>query len=326
MSEKLKVKCDKEIMMQIESHCFSELEVEVGGFLLGKHDDGSSEILAAVKAGKTRQTQTQLTFTHETWDDLHKLIDDKYPELELLGWYHSHPGFGVFLSDYDAFIQHSFFSSPHNVALVVDPIKGSRGWFISKKEKVMLLKEEKTDTERVVAKDKISAISDEKLKKSRLSVGVGLWTVSLVLSTILIGSLFFVVSNSIKNRDKEIAQLQSELLLFRYSMPTFEKFFPVNGSEKSSLLLKYNFEVTNEKNVEEVSQKIFGSGAGVEIILAANPTITSESALQKGSFLEIPVQATLSIPNQNTDKGQNTDSQSSTSSSDNSPATKSNKK
>ena len=141
MSEKLKIKCDKEIMMQIESHCFSELEVEVGGFLLGKYDDGSSEILAAVKAGKTRQTQTQLTFTHETWDDLHKLIDDKYPELELIGWYHSHPGFGVFLSDYDAFIQHSFFSSPHNVALVVDPIKGSRGWFISKKEKVMLLKE-----------------------------------------------------------------------------------------------------------------------------------------------------------------------------------------
>ena len=326
MSEKLKVKCDKEIMMQIESHCFSELEVEVGGFLLGKHDDSSSEIIAAVKEGKTRQTQTQLTFTHETWDDLHKLIDDKYPELELIGWYHSHPGFGVFLSDYDAFIQHSFFSSPHNVALVVDPIKGSRGWFISKKEKVMLLKEEKTDTERVVAKDKISAISDEKLKKSRLSVGVGLWAVSLVLSTILIGSLFFVVSNSIKNRDKEIAQLQSELLLSRYSMPTFEKFFPANGSEKSSLLLKYNFEVTNEKNLEEVAQKIFGSVDGVKNILESNPIITLESALKPGLVLEIPVQATLSLPSQNIDKAQKTDSQSSTNSSDNSPATKSNKK
>ena len=142
----------------------------------------------------------------------------------------------------------------------------------------------------------------------------------------MIGSLFFVVSNSIKNRDKEIAQLQSELLLFRYSMPTFEKFFPVNGSEKSSLLLKYNFEVTNEKNVEEVSQKIFGSVDGVKNILESNPTINSETALKPGLFLEIPVQATLSLPSQNIDKSQKPDSQSSTNSSDNSPATKSNKK
>jgi flagellar basal body-associated protein FliL len=209
---------------------------------------------------------------------------------------------------------------------VVDPIKGSRGWFISKKEKVMLLKEEKTDTERVATKDKISAISDEKLKKSRFSVGVGLWAVSLVLSTILIGSLFFVVSNSIKNRDKEIAQLQSELLLSRYSMPTFEKFLPANGSDKSSLLLKYTFEVTNEKNLEEVAQKIFGSVDGVKNILESNPTINLETALKPGLFLEIPVQATLSLPSQNIDKGQKPDSQSPTNSSDNSPATKSNKK
>lgn len=41
-----------------------------------------------------------------------------------MGWYHSHPGFGVEFSELDVFIQRNFFSSPTQIALVMDPLDG----------------------------------------------------------------------------------------------------------------------------------------------------------------------------------------------------------
>ena len=47
----------------------------------------------------------------------------------MVGWYHTHPGWGVFLSGMDLFICNNFFNRPLDVALVIDPCAGDRGWF-----------------------------------------------------------------------------------------------------------------------------------------------------------------------------------------------------
>ncbi len=44
-----------------------------------------------------------------------------------MGWYHTHPDFGIFLSDRDRFIHEHFFSGPGQVAHVIDPIRQIRG-------------------------------------------------------------------------------------------------------------------------------------------------------------------------------------------------------
>ena len=36
------------------------------------------------------------------------LMDKQYPDLRIVGWYHTHPGHGVFLSDMDIFLHESF--------------------------------------------------------------------------------------------------------------------------------------------------------------------------------------------------------------------------
>ena len=46
-----------------------------------------------------------------------------------MGWYHTHPSFGIFLSHHDLFIHHHFFAQPLQVAYVVDPIQQTRGFF-----------------------------------------------------------------------------------------------------------------------------------------------------------------------------------------------------
>jgi hypothetical protein len=50
-------------------------------------------------------------------------------DARIVGWYHSHPGFGVFLSDHDTFIHNNFFSSPQQVAWVYDPHSDEEGCF-----------------------------------------------------------------------------------------------------------------------------------------------------------------------------------------------------
>jgi hypothetical protein len=56
-------------------------------------------------------------------------MDGKHQGKRVVGWYHTHPGFGVFLSDRDQFIHKSFFDLPFQVAFVYDPKSREHGLF-----------------------------------------------------------------------------------------------------------------------------------------------------------------------------------------------------
>lgn len=51
------------------------------------------------------------------------------PSLRILGWFHSHPDFGCFLSTTDLKTQQFFFPESYQVALVVDPIRDNIEFF-----------------------------------------------------------------------------------------------------------------------------------------------------------------------------------------------------
>jgi len=48
--------------------------------------------------------------------------DKKFENLRIVGWWHTHPGLGCFLSDVDLKTQRYFFPESYHVALVLDPI------------------------------------------------------------------------------------------------------------------------------------------------------------------------------------------------------------
>jgi hypothetical protein len=56
-------------------------------------------------------------------------MDTTYPDMRILGWYHTHPGHGIFLSDMDLFIHKHFFNLPWHVAFVFDPQNQEEGLF-----------------------------------------------------------------------------------------------------------------------------------------------------------------------------------------------------
>jgi proteasome lid subunit RPN8/RPN11 len=113
------------------AHARSDTSNEQGGLLLGTidHSGRSVQIDAALPATAAQSRTTSLTFTHETWDQLAADAENDHPDASIVGWYHSHPGFGIFLSEHDQFIQTHFFNQPWQVAWVVDPLTERDGLF-----------------------------------------------------------------------------------------------------------------------------------------------------------------------------------------------------
>ena len=114
---------------------YSEIapRVEVGGFLVGNWyaEQSVGEYLLVEHYLPARAVDSRfasLTFSHATWRQLREQMQE-YPESIVLGWHHTHPGMGIFLSNHDQFIQEHFFGFHWQVAMVVDPCQGQLGVF-----------------------------------------------------------------------------------------------------------------------------------------------------------------------------------------------------
>ncbi len=116
----------------IYRHVFENADREVGGVLIGRMaaDGGLPLLTGAIPALSADERRATLTFTQEAWAHVHRVLESEFPaEEQIVGWYHSHPGFGIFLSGHDLFIHENFFSAPSQIAVVVDPHAQLEGVF-----------------------------------------------------------------------------------------------------------------------------------------------------------------------------------------------------
>lgn len=119
----------------MENHVVSEPSTEVCGVLVGMHGENAegpfTYVTRAIEGKHADQRSASVTFTHDTWDYIHEVLADEDGPRDIVGWYHSHPGFGVFYSSHDCFIQQNFFGQAWQVGVVLDPSDGSRGVFVN---------------------------------------------------------------------------------------------------------------------------------------------------------------------------------------------------
>jgi proteasome lid subunit RPN8/RPN11 len=118
-----------DVLQKIRQHARSYGKTEVCGVLIGRDDDGLTCVEACIAGVNAAQGGAHVTFTQDTWEHIYKIKDTEFPDERIVGWYHSHPGFGVFLSDHDTFIHKNFFSSMQQVAWVYDPHSDEEGCF-----------------------------------------------------------------------------------------------------------------------------------------------------------------------------------------------------
>lgn len=134
---------DPAVHQGIQEHAARDTEVEICGVLVGewlRDEHGPyARVCEYIRCNQAASKFAEVTFTHESWSQINSEMDSKYSNLRIIGWYHSHPDFGIFLSDRDVFIQENFFSGPGQVAYVVDPIRKLEGVFEWKSGKPVLM-------------------------------------------------------------------------------------------------------------------------------------------------------------------------------------------
>jgi len=118
----------------IHRHSTRSLPHETGGFLLGRvgHDQKSHcwhlDIDEAIEIEPAENNRLHFWFSWRDVDRVRRRRDRKGKAL--IGWYHTHPDMGVFLSDTDVDKTHRvLFSEPFQVALVYDPVRRRAGYF-----------------------------------------------------------------------------------------------------------------------------------------------------------------------------------------------------
>lgn len=122
-----------DVLEDILGHGMTEPHREVGGVLLGTFDREGAGSTAWVEdmvpARLATASATHVTFTHETWAQIHRDMEARDDGLQIVGWYHTHPGFGPFYSAQDYFIHRNFFTDERHVGIVLDPIHVSLSVF-----------------------------------------------------------------------------------------------------------------------------------------------------------------------------------------------------
>ena len=135
-----KIYINQSTYKKIQRFTRNKTKVESGGILIGSviEEMGQQNIMIEgfIEGKDSEGTATTLTFTHKTWDYVHQQREKKFPKKQIVGWIHTHPDFGIFLSDYDKFIHENFFSGENQVAYVVDPIQGEEGFYFWINEKL----------------------------------------------------------------------------------------------------------------------------------------------------------------------------------------------
>lgn len=116
-------------LLKMLKHGRAGVPMEVMGLMLGQFIDEYTincvDVFAMPQSGTTVSVEA-VDPVFQT--DMLDLLQQTGRGEMVVGWYHSHPGFGCWLSSTDINTQSSFESlNPRSVALVIDPIQSVRG-------------------------------------------------------------------------------------------------------------------------------------------------------------------------------------------------------
>ncbi|MCK5560155.1 MAG: hypothetical protein KAJ51_06160 [Thermoplasmata archaeon] len=138
LSSKFECYLEFEAFKEMVDHCleYAEDRLEVMGFLIGdlylrrsktKTDSNLySDITRVIPGGDLNTSHVSVKFTDKTFSGIFEKLqklDEEQVEYKILGWYHSHPDLGCFISGTDIATINRNFKRSYNVSIVVDPVR-----------------------------------------------------------------------------------------------------------------------------------------------------------------------------------------------------------
>lgn len=134
---------DEAPLRAMRAHALSSLDREVAGVMIGRQPEKQPDgryvvhVIDSIVAKHTVMHGASVTYTPESWRYMNDTLWERYPDESavMVGWYHTHPGFGIFLSGQDQFIHQNFFTQIWHVAYVLDPRARASGFFCWNRQK-----------------------------------------------------------------------------------------------------------------------------------------------------------------------------------------------
>lgn len=128
---------DEAPLRAMQAHALSSLDREVAGVMVGRQPEKQPDgryvvhVIDSIVAKYTVMQGASVTYTPESWRYMTDTLWERYPDESavIVGWYHTHPGFGIFLSGMDLFIHQNFFTQIWHIAYVLDPRARTSGFF-----------------------------------------------------------------------------------------------------------------------------------------------------------------------------------------------------
>ena len=120
----------RKILNEINSFC-KKSKFEIFGYLAGNILKWKEKMYIVIKdqlfikggIQSHKYSTSQIKGTSGIYDKKFKKLKKKNENLRIVGWWHSHPNFGCFLSSTDLHTQQYFFPDSYQVALIIDPIQ-----------------------------------------------------------------------------------------------------------------------------------------------------------------------------------------------------------
>jgi 26S proteasome regulatory subunit N11 len=100
---------------------------EVMGLMMGsifRDDDGEYAVVTDAITSGLDADEISVRFDKDCMEDLFESID-RCGGSEVVGWYHSHPGYGCYLSERDIMTHRGLFGDDTGFAMVIDPSDSS---------------------------------------------------------------------------------------------------------------------------------------------------------------------------------------------------------
>lgn len=133
------VYADSVVIERIMAHARQDTLRECFGLLMGNvYVDEEKEITwiylqDAVAAGQVDADISTVEVSREEFmrinEEVDRIREQTNDDVRKIGWYHSHPNYGIFMSNTDRLNQKRYYNQDWQLALVVDPVRSTMGFF-----------------------------------------------------------------------------------------------------------------------------------------------------------------------------------------------------
>lgn len=133
------VYADSQAVERIMGHARTDTRYECFGILLGNAFTDEDFDLTwiyvqdSVSAEYAHSDFASVEVSREEFQRINEEVDRirerSHGRIRKIGWYHSHPNFGIFMSNTDRLNQKRYYNQEWQLAMVVDPIRGTMGFF-----------------------------------------------------------------------------------------------------------------------------------------------------------------------------------------------------